>query len=197
MAFSGFGDLNPEFSNRLQMFVAASGGRISITSGFRSVERQQQLWDAALKKYGDPEVADNWVARPGKSHHNKGIAADLGFADAGAREWAHSNAARFGLYFPMEWEPWHIEPSGVQASADPGAYTTPPAGHENPASAAMVEDPHDPAVQMGRLMGAMLGGQTAPEGQSNEVVAAPTQPEGVGSPERQLNQVAGGMASGS
>lgn len=176
---AGYDGMNPEFASRLSQLIAASGGRVTINSGYRSVERQQQLWDAALAKYGDPEVADNWVARPGKSHHNQGIAADLGFTDAGARQWVHANAARFGLFFPMEWEPWHIEPVGVNASADPGAYTTPPTGHENPASAVVAEDPHDPDIQFQRLMGVMFGGGqdtaagSAVDSPSQEVVAAP------------------------
>lgn len=191
MPFSGYGDLNGDFANRLQMLVAASGGRISITSGFRSVERQQQLWDAALAKYGDPEIADNWVARPGKSHHNQGIAADLGFTDAGARQWAHDNAARFGLYFPMEWEPWHIEPSGVAATADPGAYTTPPPG-EAPA-AGREADLFDPITQLTHLMGAMTGRGASVEGPQSDVTASPKL-EGPGDVNQQLNDVVGGTS---
>lgn len=195
MPFSGFGDLNGDFSSRLQQLIAASGGRISITSGYRSPERQQQLWQAALAKYGDPEIADNWVARPGKSNHGRGIAADLGFADAGARQWAHANAARYGLHFPMEWEPWHVEPTGVAGQSDPGAYTTPPTGFENPAVA--MEDPNDPEVQFERLMGAMFGeGPQAPESGAQEVVAGP---EGLAAPaeiEEQLTLAAGAGANG-
>lgn len=186
---AGYDGMNGDFASRLQMLVAASGGRITITSGYRSPERQQQLWDQALRKYGNPEIADNWVARPGKSNHGRGIAADLGFADAAAREWAHANAARFGLHFPMGWEPWHIEPVGGASVADPGAYTTPPTGFENPA--VVQEDPYDPGVQFNRLMGAMLGtneGQFDTPGQ--EVVQAPTMGE-PGQIEEQLSQASG------
>lgn len=102
--------LAPGFSSALQRLIAAAPGRITISSGYRSPERQQQLWDQALAKYGDPEVADNWVARPGKSNHNHGIAADLGFENDEVRSWVHANAGKFGLHFPMGHEPWHIEP---------------------------------------------------------------------------------------
>lgn len=101
------------FSSSLAGFITAAnaaGFNISIGSGYRSPERQQQLWDQALKKYGDPEIADNWVARPGRSNHNHGTAADLSYGSDAARDWAHANAARFGLKFPMNHEPWHIEP---------------------------------------------------------------------------------------
>lgn len=102
--------LAPGFSSALQRLIAAAPGRITISSGYRSPERQQQLWDQALAKYGDPEVADNWVARPGKSNHNHGIAADLSFENDEVRSWVHANAGKFGLHFPMGHEPWHIEP---------------------------------------------------------------------------------------
>lgn len=102
--------LEASFNNMLNKFMAESGGRVSVGSGRRTPERQQQLWDEALAKYGDPEIADNWVARPGTSNHERGTAADLRYADDAAREWAHQNAPRFGLTFPMGHEPWHIEP---------------------------------------------------------------------------------------
>lgn len=192
MPFSGYGDLNPEYASRLQAFIAASGGRITITSGFRSVERQEQLWQAALAKYGDPEIADNWVARPGKSNHNHGIAADLGFADAAARQWAHANAARFGLHFPMSWEPWHIEPLGSVSNSDRGAYTTPPPGQAHPAD--VQEDPNDPEVQFARMMGAMVGQAGAGmEGPDTEVLETPSAPEGSVEIEQQMSQAAGAV----
>src|ERR1044072_6685491 len=99
--------------------INASGGRLHITSGFRSVAQQQQLWDAAVKKYGSAAAARKWVAPPGDSHHNKGVAADLG----GDLAWAHANAARFGLKFPMPWEAWHIEPADLKSTS---GHTTPP-----------------------------------------------------------------------
>lgn len=112
----GSGGPNPQFVSALQAFVAASGGRVTIQGGgdygYRSNAEQQALWDAALEKYGDPEIADNWVARPGNSNHEKGVAADLKYADDDARRWAHANAARFGLHFPLANEAWHVELQG-------------------------------------------------------------------------------------
>jgi len=108
---SGGGDtggMNPAFAGALNRMIADSGGRLSIKSGYRSPERQAQLWSQALAKYGSAAAARKWVAPPGRSHHNSGTAADLG-GDLG---WAHANAARYGLSFPMSWENWHIEPQG-------------------------------------------------------------------------------------
>lgn len=90
-------------------------GSITINSGYRSIERQQQLWLDALKKYGSPEVARKWVAPPGNSQHNKGNAADLGYASDRARQWVHANAGSFGLAFPLANENWHIEDATARA----------------------------------------------------------------------------------
>ncbi|UXT48171.1 phage tail protein [Agrobacterium tumefaciens] len=84
-------------------------GSVTINSGYRSVERQQQLWLDALKKYGSPEAARKWVAPPGNSQHNKGNAADLGYGSDAARQWVHQNAGNFGLSFTLSDENWHIE----------------------------------------------------------------------------------------
>lgn len=102
--------LEATFNQSVQKLLAALGGRASVTSGRRTPERQQQLWDEALRKYGDPEIADNWVARPGTSRHEQGIANDLSFADDSTRAEAHRIAGQYGLYFPMSNEPWHVEP---------------------------------------------------------------------------------------
>lgn len=95
---------------RLQAFFGASPHGMSIYSGFRSPEHQKRLWQNALKKYGSPNKARKWVAPPGRSNHNKGMAADLRYSSAEARKWAHQNAGKYGLHFRMGHEPWHIEP---------------------------------------------------------------------------------------
>lgn len=123
------------FAARLRAMIEASGGRIGVGSGYRSIEEQTRLWEASDK-------SGYWVAAPGKSNHNHGVAADLSYETDDAQAWAHANAHRFGLIFPMEWEPWHIEPIGVRdgtyqstvkvdgelpGTAD--SYTVPPEGY--------------------------------------------------------------------
>jgi hypothetical protein len=88
---------------------ASVRGAVTINSGFRSVERQTELFNAAVAKYGSVAAARRWVAPPGRSQHNFGNAADLGFQSGEAREWFHTNAGRYGLEFPMDHEPWHIQ----------------------------------------------------------------------------------------
>ena len=115
-----FTGLNPQFVSALaQMFQAAPPeiqAGLRISSGYRSPERQAQLWDQALAKYGSPEAARKWVAPPGRSQHNHGFAVDLHFATPAAREWAHKQAGQFGLTFPLKNEAWHIELAGARGA---------------------------------------------------------------------------------
>jgi LAS superfamily LD-carboxypeptidase LdcB len=89
-------------------------------SGYRSPEEQEWLWQGALAKYGDPEVACIWVARPGTSAHQSGRAVDLHLGypieseyveelrRSAVWRWLRAHAERFGFY-PYDVEPWHWE----------------------------------------------------------------------------------------
>ena len=89
-------------------------------SGYRSVDEQAWLWEGALAKYGDPEVACLWVARPGTSAHQSGRAVDCHLGDPIESEyaeamrhnpaflWLVTHAEAFGFY-PYDHEPWHWE----------------------------------------------------------------------------------------
>ena len=111
------GGLQPDFASSLSAMMEdakGAGHGVSIFSGYRSHQKQTALWNDAVKKYGDPEIADNHVARPGGSSHEYGLAADLRFSSPDAREWVHSNARNYGLHFRMGHENWHIEPIGAR-----------------------------------------------------------------------------------
>src|SRR5215831_7275475 len=101
--------MSTAFATSLNQLIKAVGN-LSITSGYRSPEEQTSLWNNAVKKYGSAAAARKWVAPPGHSNHNKGLAADLG----GNLQLAHQLAPKYGLTFPMPWEPWHIEPMGIR-----------------------------------------------------------------------------------
>ena len=120
-SISGTQGLTDDFSQRLAQMILdarAQGVDLGVGSGYRSYEKQKRLWEQALKKYGSPEKARKWVAPPGGSFHNKGLAVDLNSngqflgkdANSKATEWAHANAKKYGLHFRMGHEPWHIEP---------------------------------------------------------------------------------------
>lgn len=112
-AISGF---NPAFATALSnMYNAAPANvqrELGLNSGFRSYATQKKLWDASDK-------TGHTVAAPGRSKHNTGTAADLfgfglgrgrgGRVSQETRDWVNQNAGKFGLYFPMSYEPWHIQ----------------------------------------------------------------------------------------
>lgn len=150
--------LDPAFNSALvAMFQAAPAdvqSALRINSAYRSPEIQQQLWDDALKKYGSPEAARKWVAPPGNSRHNHGLAVDLGYLNDTARQWAHANAGQYGLHFPMSWEDWHIELAGGDGKRAPI-----PAGAARVATGRGPIDPTSPAGMMalGDLLPLQMG----------------------------------------
>lgn len=140
--------MTPGFSASLSNMIASAPESVraglKIGSGYRSTERQAELWADALKKYGSPEAARKWVAPPGNSQHNHGNAADLKFADPAAKQWVHANAAAFGLSFPLANEDWHIEAAGARggSAAPMGSY--PPTTIRD-ADGALLSRLHSPA----------------------------------------------------
>lgn len=106
-AGGGNGGLDPRLQAALDRLLAAAEGRVWLESGYRSAETQRVLWEDALARYGDAEIADDWVARPGTSMHERGLAVDL----TGDVEYAASMVEQLGLPLvrPMSWEPWHFQ----------------------------------------------------------------------------------------
>lgn len=182
-----YSQFDPRFAQAIMAFLAAGRAAgysdLDILSGYRSVERQQQLWDEALARYGSEAAARQWVAPPGHSYHNMGLAADVGYAGGGlsgappdAVQWMHDNAANFGLVFPLDNEAWHIElagardPGGIPANATPNAQqnvagrVSGAAGGPMPAAPAETpaEDPR--AAAIADAFKAFGGGFGAPQG---------------------------------
>src|SRR5262245_19395363 len=127
-AISGF---NPAFASALINLYNAAPPEVQrelgLTSGFRSIAVQRQLFNKS-------DRSGRMVAAPGKSKHNYGMAADLyGFGlggggpkvSAATREWVHQNAQAQGLYFPMSYEPWHIQLARGSQQAGPGVAPAP------------------------------------------------------------------------
>jgi len=99
--------LHPSLAAAVETLVRASEGGVWVVSGYRGRVEQERLWRAALARYGTPERADDWVAPPGASMHERGLAVDLG----GDVEAAAVLAQRLGLplHRPLPNEPWHFE----------------------------------------------------------------------------------------
>lgn len=93
--------LDPKFVEKLENLGQGIGEKVSITSGYRTIEEQQRLWMESDK-------TGKWVARPGESKHNFGIAVDV--KNEKIRAMTNEELAQYGLYKPMDYENWHLEP---------------------------------------------------------------------------------------
>jgi LAS superfamily LD-carboxypeptidase LdcB len=109
--------MNPDLASAVHDLLHAAAGSVVVTSGYRSYQQQQQLWQQALAQYGSPEAADDWVARPGTSMHERGLAVDLD----GDLSLATRLVAKLGLpmYRPLANEDWHFELVGSRPRRDP------------------------------------------------------------------------------
>ncbi len=92
---TGDTDFATALGTNLSHMAGALGININVNSGFRSRAEQAALFAAS-------DGSGHMVAAPGSSHHELGIAADISPAP-------HGKESRFGLKYPMSWEPWHIE----------------------------------------------------------------------------------------
>jgi len=167
--------MKPDFASKLSSFLQAAqqaGNPIRINSGYRTPERQAELYEAAVRKYGSEKAARKWVAPPGRSNHNKGLAADLSFSSDKAKEWAHQNASKFGLNFRMAHEAWHIEPKGSHGNEG---------GQEG-----------NVASRGGRMMGEPMMGMGSPLGLGGPMGGG----MGMGSPLGLGGPMGGGMGMG-
>jgi hypothetical protein len=108
----GVTELHPVLRNSIEEILEASDGAVHVVSGWRSPQEQAMLWADALARYGSAEAADDWVAPPGHSKHESGLAVDLG----GDVELAERLARDLGLpvYRPLPNEPWHFELVGAR-----------------------------------------------------------------------------------
>jgi hypothetical protein len=99
--------LDPRLERAVTRLLIAGRGAIHVVSGWRSTAQQSVLWSEALVKYGSPEAADDWVAPPGSSMHERGLAVDLG-GDV-ERAVALVKEIDLPLWRPLANEPWHFE----------------------------------------------------------------------------------------
>lgn len=97
--------LNPQLRAIIEKILAESGGKVTISSGRRTRDEQQRLYD--LYKSGKGNLA----ARPGTSKHEDGDAVDFG----GDLELAGQLAKKYGLVASVPGEPWHFTLGGEGA----------------------------------------------------------------------------------
>lgn len=104
------GRLEPALLSAIQnaaIAASAEGITMTITSGWRSPEFQQQLLDSAVATYGSFSAARQYVQTPQQSKHVIGQAVDVG--GTGADQWLIANGSRFGLCQIYANELWHFE----------------------------------------------------------------------------------------
>ncbi len=88
----------------MQAAARKAGINLSATSGFRTMQQQQRLYQMYLNGTG------NLAAKPGYSNHQGGIAMDIGgIGGYGTRAyaWLKANAASYGFRNDVGGEPWH------------------------------------------------------------------------------------------
>ena len=119
----------------------AQGYSLFVREGYRTQEEQQQLMDEKIEAYENegkskPEakkLAEQWVAIPGTSEHQLGIAVDIN-ADTSKSsrddvyKWLEENAHRYGFIkrYPSNKtditgvinEPWHYRYVGKEAASE-------------------------------------------------------------------------------
>ncbi|PRA10481.1 hypothetical protein CQ010_13460 [Arthrobacter sp. MYb211] len=119
--------------NKMVKDAKKSGVRIQLISGYRSYDRQAQLFNQYTRMYGK-KYAERISARPGTSEHQTGLAADVGnsngacalqscFENTPVGKWTKKNAHKFGfiLRYPKgqesvtgyAYEPWHFRYVGT------------------------------------------------------------------------------------
>jgi len=115
-------------------YYAIGTNNVSVISGFRGLERQQEILDSNIERMGAAE-ARRWVAEPGHSEHHTGLAVDFGFYQygtlvnflgVGRTAWFRQNARYYGFIerYPessteitgVAHEPWHFRYIGLPHS---------------------------------------------------------------------------------
>lgn len=127
-----------------QMFddARAAGILPHITSSYRTSDKQQQLMEEKIADYQAEgyspskakELAEEWVALPGTSEHEIGLAVDISTEDSSIQdasivwEWLLENSYKYGFIrrYPEDktditgiiHEPWHFRYVGKEAAKE-------------------------------------------------------------------------------
>lgn len=129
--------MRPDAAQALEeMFAAAleEGHQLYGVSGYRSYSTQKSIYDRRVEESG--ESAKRWVAPPGHSEHQTGLAMDLSgestvnlgltgsFAETPEGAWVAQNCHRFGFIVRYQegwenvtgygFEPWHVRYVGTE-----------------------------------------------------------------------------------
>lgn len=107
---------------------------LAARSGYRSYNRQRAIWRRKLAASGSVDLAQLYVAPPGTSEHQLGLAMDVStrkngslssrFGETDEGKWVAANAHKYGfiIRYLDEWtditgyayEPWHLRYVGKE-----------------------------------------------------------------------------------
>ena len=124
-----------------KMFDAARSEGVYpvVRSGYRTAEKQQELLDDKIRVYQNQgysfseaeKLAQSWVAVPGTSEHQLGLAVDINAdeersSDEEVYDWLYYNSYQYGfiLRYPADktgvtgtsYEPWHYRYVGAETA---------------------------------------------------------------------------------
>lgn len=120
----------------MEMLDAANELEPIVVSGYRTAEKQQRLYDDKIKKYKRQgysqseavALAQQWVAEPGTSEHQLGLAVDINGATYDIYLWLQENSYKYGFIFRypgnkthitgVAEEVWHYRYVGKEAAAE-------------------------------------------------------------------------------
>ena len=196
------GSLATRVSSMAAAFQTKTGKKLLITSGFRSNDKQKQLWEAKLaENKGDVAATRKMVAEPSAplgngrgSQHMLGLAIDINSKGpsglnvlAGPRTQSTGWLESFGLIRPVNNEDWHVQMSGTPPTPDnpdkPGDPVIVPSkdGASDPSSGAKKPEPKavesTPAGPSAVPAGAMPAA-TAPPAPAAAPAPSPAPPAG-------------------
>ncbi len=123
-----------------ELFAAAETENINLyaVSGYRSYQRQQAIYNNKVRKDGE-EMAKKYVAYPGQSEHQTGLAMDVtapnvsfglaeAFASSQEGQWLAQNCYKYGfiIRYPKgkeditgySYESWHIRYVGADGAKE-------------------------------------------------------------------------------
>lgn len=123
---------------RMTAVAKKQGAQLKLASGYRSYNTQIAVYNNEVRQYGQKQ-ADSESARPGRSEHQSGLAADLQdangqcvvadcFKDLVEGKWVAEHAWEYGFVvrYPSgkdavtgyRYEPWHIRYVGEELAAE-------------------------------------------------------------------------------
>lgn len=100
--------LDPIFAGRLAHLAESKGVKLELTEGYRSTERQTELYNLYLEYKRTGKGSIKSAAKPGTSWHEYRLAIDT--STQPIRGMNNAELKPYGLCKPIASEGWHIQP---------------------------------------------------------------------------------------